>query len=51
MPASILEVYMYGCPGASGPWITVRLSGCLHMACQEAGVGSRVPLALSVSLF
>lgn len=47
-PGSILEVY--GCPGVSGQWITVRLSGCLHMASQEAGVGSRAPLVLSVSL-
>lgn len=48
MPGSLLDVY--GCPGVSGQWITVRLSGCLHMASQEAGVGLRVPLVLSVSL-
>lgn len=45
-----LNPKVYGCPGVSGQWITVRLSGCLHMAPQEASVGSRAPLVLSVSL-
>lgn len=48
VPGSLLDVY--GCPGVSGQWITVRFSGCLHMASQEAGVGLRAPLVLSVSL-